>query len=148
MACSPEIHMPVPVRGHHFLCILTYRGLGYTPAFVSNMSQVVQRIAAGDPIVLTAGPDAICAGLSSRCRADVSHDCSDPDLTRLDDQAAAATSAILGRDLSVAAPLGGAEITALRAAFRQGTTRAGCIDCSWKTLCDGIAAEGFSETFL
>ena len=41
--------MPVRLRGHHFLCILTYRGHGYTPSFVANMTEIVADIAGGDP---------------------------------------------------------------------------------------------------
>jgi len=31
----------IPLRGHHLLCMFGFRGLGYSPEFVENMSRVV-----------------------------------------------------------------------------------------------------------
>jgi len=53
----------VRLRAHHLLCILTFAGKGYSPAFVANMAGVVARIGAGEPIEVVAGPDDICAPL-------------------------------------------------------------------------------------
>ena len=36
--------MEVRLRGHHLLCILGFRGKGYSPEFVENMARVVGRI--------------------------------------------------------------------------------------------------------
>ena len=52
------------LRGHHFLCLLTYKGLGYTPAFVENMTAIATRINAGAKVILHPGPDDICAALT------------------------------------------------------------------------------------
>lgn len=55
--------MSVKLRGHHLLCILTFVGHGYSRAFSDNYKAVVQRLNAGEPVVLVDGPDDICAAL-------------------------------------------------------------------------------------
>lgn len=140
--------MPVRLRGHHFLCILTYRGEGYTAPFVSNMSRIVESIASGAQVVLCEGPDEICGGFTAACRAVCDHDCDARETAKMDRQAAEAVAALLGRPLETAVPLGGAEIAALRTAYSQKSIRAACADCSWKEFCDGIADDGYTGTLL
>jgi uncharacterized protein len=140
--------MPVQLRGHHFLCILTYRGKGYTKQFVAQMTALVETINSGQPVVLMSGPDDICAGLSQKCREDASHDCLAGEIRELDRVAASAVSAVLGRDLSEAAALGRSDIVSLRKAYASGSIRAACEGCSWKHFCDQIVAEDFAETLL
>ena len=140
--------MPVHLRGHHFLCILTYRGEGYTPDFVRNMSDIVAQIRSGAPVTLTDGPDMICAGLTAGCRIAVDHDCHKAEIATLDRMAEAAVAGILGRDLRAARELRADEIDLLRGEFRRGSIRAACVDCSWKPLCDGIVADDFAGTRL
>ncbi|QQE75824.1 DUF1284 domain-containing protein [Brevibacillus composti] len=35
---------PITLRGHHLLCVHGFRGMGYSPAFVAKMSEVVEKI--------------------------------------------------------------------------------------------------------
>jgi uncharacterized protein len=140
--------MPVQLRGHHFLCILTYRGKGYTEIFVARMTGIVDAINAGSPVVLMSGPDDICAGLSQKCQEDASHDCLAAEIRELDGLAAIAVGAVLARDLSVAAALGRSEIESLRKAYAAGSIRAACEGCSWKEFCDEIVSENFAGTLL
>jgi uncharacterized protein len=140
--------MPVQLRGHHFLCILTYRGKGYTERFVARMTALVEAINDGMPVVLMSGPDDICAGLSQKCREDASHDCLAAEIRELDRMAASALNKVLRRDLSVAAPLGRSDVELLRKAYASGSIRAVCNGCSWKDFCDEIVAENFAETLL
>jgi hypothetical protein len=141
--------MPVRLRGHHFLCILTYRGHGYTPAFVANMTRVVGAIAAGRSLVLVDGPDDICNGFTAACRAQSDHDCGLADTREMDRIAQASVEACLP------GLAGGGEIMltkdrldALRAAFADGSLRAACRGCSWHDFCSTIAGDGFSKTEL
>ena len=55
--------MTLALRAHHLLCMLTYAGRGYSPDFVRNFDHITARLAAGAPITLVHGPDAICAPL-------------------------------------------------------------------------------------
>ena len=55
---------PAPaLRGHHLLCILGFRGLGYDEAFVANMTRVVGLIRKKPETVftLTDSADILCA---------------------------------------------------------------------------------------
>jgi uncharacterized protein len=140
--------MPVRLRGHHFLCVLTYRGKGYSDAFVENMSTKVAAIRSGHLVQLIIGPDDICNGLTEKCLRDVQHDCRAADTLRLDSLAVETVSRVLNRDLGQPAPLTPAEIKTLRSEFASGTIRAACRNCSWKEFCDQIAAEQFSGTLL
>jgi hypothetical protein len=140
--------VPVRLRGHHFLCILTYRGYGYTPAFVDNMTALVDEIAAGRPVILVDGPDDICGGLTEECRKTCDHDCSRPSTQEIDLLASDAAKQLI--------PLGSGEpfvldrdhVAIMRKEFAAGAIRRACENCSWKDFCTAIAAEGFAGTKL
>lgn len=139
---------PIRLRGHHFLCLLTYKGLGYTDRFVENMTEIAARIDAGEQVVLHEGPDAICAALSPEDRAACNHDCGKPETLTLDRLAEDATRAVLGHGLDAAFPLTAEKVARLRAAFAAGETRAACEECRWKAVCDGIVGEGFAGVVM
>ena len=136
------------LRGHHFLCLLTYKGLGYTPAFVENMTAVANRINAGAKVILHPGPDDICAALTQADRAACNHDCAKPETAALDDLAEKATAAVLGHGLNDAFTLDAEKVAKLRAAFLTGESRSACGLCRWRAICDEIAASGYAATLL
>jgi uncharacterized protein len=35
---------PIVLRGHHLLCVHGFQGMGYSPAFVAKMGEIVERI--------------------------------------------------------------------------------------------------------
>jgi hypothetical protein len=140
--------MPVRLRGHHFLCMLTYKGLGYSAPFIATMSAIIDRVDTGTPVELVQGADDICGGLTEACRAATGHDCDDPDTLRMDGLARAAVERLLGRDLSEAMPVSRADIMRLRAAFAKGDVRRACAACQWDRLCTSIAADGFADARL
>jgi uncharacterized protein len=140
--------LPVRLRGHHFLCLLTYKGLGYTPAFVENMTAVAARINAGAKVILHPGPDDICAALTPADRAACNHDCAKPETAALDDLAEKATVAVLGHGLEEAFVLDAEKVAQLRAAFLTGESRTACGLCRWRAVCDEIAASGYAQTLL
>lgn len=55
--------MTIRLRGHHLLCLLGYRGKGYSDGFCANMTRVYEqlRTAPETRIELIEGPDEICA---------------------------------------------------------------------------------------
>ena len=148
--CSDAVEEadPVRLRGHHFLCLLTYKGLGYTPAFVENMTAVAARINAGAKVILHAGPDDICAALSPADRAACNHDCAKPETAALDDMAEKATVAVLGHGLNEAFTLDAEKVAHLRAAFLTGESRSACGLCRWRAICDEIAGSSYAQTLL
>jgi hypothetical protein len=135
----------VRLRAHHLLCILTFAGEGYSPAFVANLAAIVARIGAGEPVELIDGPDDICAPLAD---TDDAH-CQEPSVRRRDREAL--------RGLAAAdPPLAGARplvmdhvaIAALREQFAAGTIRGACAGCSWFGLCTEIASAGYAVATL
>lgn len=64
------------LRGHHFLCLLTFSGEGYSWSFCANFIRLLNNINSAFQrnesvrIRIVAGPDAICAGeRQSHCTA-------------------------------------------------------------------------------
>ena len=52
---------PLRLRPHHLTCLFFYVGKGYSEAFVARMDEISALVcAAGNRVVLTCGPDAIC----------------------------------------------------------------------------------------
>ncbi len=51
------------LRAHHLLCLLGFRGLGYSPEFVENMSHIAERLRSFPQIQLEilGQPDDICS---------------------------------------------------------------------------------------
>lgn len=55
--------MTIQLRGHHLLCLMGYRGKGYSDGFCANMTAVYEtlRTKPDTRIELIEGPDDICA---------------------------------------------------------------------------------------
>jgi uncharacterized protein len=139
--------MAIHLRPHHLLCMLTFIGKGYSPAFVANLEQVVRRLSTGtETIEIVVGPDAICAPLL--CEADCH--CHRASVLERDRLAMQAISALLARPLGPGSHLllSPADLGQLRAAFAAGTIREACTGCQWKPLCDDIAGNQFANTLL
>lgn len=52
----------IRLRGHHLLCLLGYRGMGYSPAYVENMTKVQRQLRTNEltRVQIVAGPDDLC----------------------------------------------------------------------------------------
>ncbi len=48
------------IRAHNLLCIQGFVGKGYSPEFVSNMSEVIDGLRKRSAVTVLAEPDAIC----------------------------------------------------------------------------------------
>ena len=141
--------VPVRLRGHHFLCIMTYRGFGYTAPFVDNITGIVGQIEAGRPVELCQGADDICDGFTALCGTVCDHDCTLASTIDMDRLAIASVAPWLpelqeGRPLVLTRK----DVAALRVAFADGKIRPACSDCLWRDFCTGIADDGFSGTKL
>jgi hypothetical protein len=131
---------PVRLRPHHFLCILTYVGKGYTKRFVRGFDQVMRDIKRGAPVALVRGPDDICIGLRGR---QFQRHCFSDDVKRRD-RGALADFRKRAMPLSRAAPLTPLRVRRLREAYASNEIRTGCAACGWKKLCDRNVAATFA----
>jgi hypothetical protein len=133
---------PLRIRAHHLLCILGFRGLGYSAVFVANMDRIVRRIR-GRPrgkLVVLDSADSICAACP-HLRAD--------GVCRN----AKASARVRAKDRAILRRLGlkpGASLSASSAyeRVRREITPALltgklCAKCRWKSL--GCCAEGLER---
>lgn len=134
--------MTVRLRAHHLLCILTYVGKGYTPAFTANYDEVAGRIGRGEDIVLVSGPDDICAPLLDE--ADTH--CHAASVIKRDAHAAEALAEFFAQPVRAGDRLRLCEATLarMRDAFAGGTIRRACTGCSWAPLCTSIAKDDYT----
>jgi hypothetical protein len=51
----------IPIRGHHLLCILGFKGIGYSEEFTSNMWKIITSLKANPILKIVKECDAICA---------------------------------------------------------------------------------------
>jgi hypothetical protein len=135
--------MTVRLRAHHLLCMLTYVGKGYSPAFVENYEAIAARLSAGEDIVIVDGPDDICAPLL--CGAQPH--CLGESVTERDRNAAQAVATLLAMPVAAGTRLkpSASLLLRLRRAFAEGDIRAACAGCEWSGLCDTVAAEGYAK---
>ncbi|WP_181700791.1 DUF1284 domain-containing protein [Chthonobacter albigriseus] len=133
---------PVRLRGHHLLCVLTFVGKGYSPAFVAGMVGVVNRLSAGSAIRIVDGPDDICA---AHVAEESEPHCLLPRAQARDAAALADVGALFGVDLRPGSIFVSPAdwIERLRKAFVEGRIRAACAGCEWSDLCTAIATDGF-----
>lgn len=135
------------LRAHHLLCILTYKGEGYSTAFVAEFNRTIARLNAGETVRLVIGPDIICAPL---CASEDQPHCLDAGPAQRDAQAAADLAPLLGQTLTpdVQLALSIPVIQRLRTAFAQGQIRSACTGCPWHALCTQVAKNGFTQALL
>lgn len=138
--------MTIKLRGHHLLCLLTYKGHGYTPAFSLNFTRIVRRLSRGEEAMIVAGADDLCQPML--CEPDFH--CADAHSSEIDRQALADIGQLLGRDLAPGERLvfDADSVAGLRQAFLAGEIRTACQTCSWLEHCNKIAENGFHQTRL
>jgi hypothetical protein len=139
--------MTIRLRPHHLLCMLTFAGKGYSPAFTANFERIIERIASGEETIeVTFAPDDICAPIL----ADTSCHCRNASITERDTLAAQALSQLLRQPIQPGTQLTttAAMLDTMRHAFQSGSIRSACHGCQWVPLCDSIAASNFIDTRL
>lgn len=138
--------MTVKLRAHHLLCMLTYVGKGYSPAFTDNYDKVVARLVAGEDILIQEGPDDICQPLLT---ASEPHCLRDSVIER-DTKAMHDVGHLLGRSLRVGdvINLDARTVGKFRGAFAKGQTRRACIGCEWFDLCSVVSKADYQDARL
>jgi uncharacterized protein len=136
----------VHLRPHHLLCLLTYVGKGYTPAFVANYDRIVRRLAEGEYVLIVDGPDEVCAALLH----EPNPHCLRDSVRVRDTQAAADLADILNTPISIGRSmrLEPALLASMRKAFAAGLVRKACHGCEWFTLCSAIASNHYGGVRL
>jgi hypothetical protein len=134
----------VKLRSHHLLCLLTYVGKGYSPAFTANYDVIADRLGRGEDILIVSGPDDICAPLLDEPEPHCLRD----GVIERDRLAARDVGALLARPVRVGArlKLDAVALARLRQAFSTGSTRAACQGCEWTDLCSAVAIGGYQGT--
>jgi hypothetical protein len=126
----------IRLRGHHLLCLLGYRGLGYSPAFVERMTQVYEalRRMPQRPVRVVFGPDDLCAAFPAQ-----------GDSHCLEERVLARDERVRTRlGLRVGAQLPFAEVLArVRTGVLPDDIARWCATCPWQPL--GLCAEGVAR---
>lgn len=124
------------LRGHHFLCILGYRGMGYSKDYVRNMTQLHQTLctAPDTEILIVDEPDDLCAKFPSN----QPYHCEDHNIQERD-------QAILNKlGIHAGQILSWNTIQSLaRKNFSVSDVPTLCSTCSWKAY--GVCEEGVQE---
>lgn len=136
--------MTVRLRGHHLLCLLTYKGEGYSSAFIANFDALIERLKKGETIELLEGPDEICAVLINE---DPCAHCLE---TRVLERDSKALHALEQAQLIDKKPFTVTKewLAQMRAAFLTGNIREACETCEWQDLCNTVVANDFVDTRL
>jgi hypothetical protein len=134
----------IRLRAHHLLCLLTYVGKGYSPAFTGNYDGIAERLSRGEDILLVSGPDDICAPLLDEPEPH----CLNESVIERDRLAARDVGDLLALSIQagVRIDLDAAILARMRLAFSGGGVRKACDGCEWNELCSAIAAGDFADT--
>ncbi|MCC3376105.1 DUF1284 domain-containing protein [Cohnella sp. REN36] len=125
--------MTIRLRGHHLLCLLGYRGKGYSPGFCTNMTAIYERLRTEPEtrIELIEGPDDICRAFP------------------VDQEPHCENASVYRKDLEIAAVIGIAPgerrtwsdiCSSVAKQVRPDDIRHLCSDCMWEPY--GVCREG------
>lgn len=136
--------MTIRLRPHHLLCLLTYVGKGYSPAFTANYDVIAGRLSRGEDILIVSGPDDICAPLLGEPEPH----CWGESVVERDRLAAQDVGDLLARPIKpgIRIDLDAQTLARMREAFSAGLTRNACHGCEWAGLCSQVAASSYLDT--
>ncbi len=136
--------MTIRLRPHHLLCLLTYVGKGYSPAFTANYDKIAGRLRLGEDVLVVSGPDDICAPLLGEPEPH----CWGESVVERDRLAARDVADLLARPIGsgIRLDLDASILARMREAFSAGLTRNACQGCEWAGLCSEIAARVYPDT--
>jgi uncharacterized protein len=123
----------IQLRGHHLLCLLGFRGMGYSEAYAANMTRVYNRLR-DEPdtaVTIVAGPDELCACFPP----DAEPHCENASVRLLDER-------VLGRlDLQIGSTLPWtAVIERVRGNIEPDDINVLCETCQWRSY--GVCEAG------
>jgi uncharacterized protein len=128
--------MRIQLRGHHLLCMLGFRGMGYSPEFTRNMALVYERLRENPdtPVTLVSGIDDLCCCFPTdkpnHCNSTTVHERDSVVLERL--------------GLRVGSTFEWKDILArLRVHIRPEDLSILCSTCQWRSY--GVCEEGVSR---
>ncbi len=138
----------VRLRGHHLLCMLTWAGTGYSPAFTAKFDDSINALKQGVPVEVVLGPDDMCQTLDPDTTPD--YHCDLPRNFDRDAMSLAAISEHLGLELKIGSrfTVDEALLTRMRLHYKSGDIRPACTTCQWRDFCTDIAADDFACTRL
>lgn len=129
----------IQLRGHHLFCLLGYRGMGYSPEYVKNMTEIHQRLRNNPEtkIKIVKGPDQLC----DKFPATEEYHCENSNIYDRD-------AAILKKmNLQIGEVLKWKDIESLILKHVTATDiPVVCKTCTWRSL--GVCEEGIEEIHL
>jgi len=141
----------ISLRPHHFLCILTYIGKGYTKNFTDNYDEVIRKLDKGDcEVQIISGPDDICSPRLCDTK-DTNCHCNEKSIIDRDNEALIDFQSIhelSSLKMNSVIPFTKTLINALRIHYKTGIIRTACKGCEWIDLCNNIVKDDFKGTKL
>jgi hypothetical protein len=137
----------IKIRPHHLLCLLAYRGEGYSKEFVLNFNCITNKLNKGAFIEIVMMPDDICRGLDLAQPHKFNERCREVVVRKKDRQALKSLNTIIFWETplvqgSLIRP-DSSLVMRMRVNYAAGTIRAACKDCDWNRLCTEIARRGY-----
>jgi hypothetical protein len=128
--------MAVKLRGHHLLCLLGYRGKGYSDGFCANMTEIYEtlRLHPETEIEVIDGPDDICRAFPSDQHAH----CGNDSVYRKDRDILMQLGMAIGNRSSWSEVLG-----RVAGRVQPEDIRSLCSDCRWEPY--GLCKEGVAH---
>lgn len=127
--------MPIELRGHHLLCLLGYRGMGYSDSYVENMTRTYRTLLAEPDTAckIVSGPDHLCACFP----ADGDYHCEDRNVAERDELILRKLGLASG-DVTTWADI----LSRVASSLRPDDLHAICSTCPW--LPYGVCQEGIA----
>ncbi|WP_242968513.1 DUF1284 domain-containing protein [Sulfobacillus sp. hq2] len=126
----------IRLRGHHILCLLGYRGMGYSEEYIVNMTAIHQTLR-NEPqtrIILITGPDDLC----DKFPTTQPYHCEDAEIFWRDQRVLDQLSLSLTKETTW-----DAIVDRIRQHMVSGDIDTLCATCSWRPY--GVCAQGLDD---
>lgn len=135
-SCPEPLTQAVRLRGHHLLCLLGYRGMGYSEEYVRNMTDIYETLRQGPQTIveIVAGPDALCQAFP----CSLPNHCEDANVCKRDQTVLTALALAPGDTVAWATIL-----DRVATAIRGSDIERFCSTCSWRAY--GVCEDGVNR---